>query len=613
MKHSISTETNRLEQETKQTLVQVLFAMAEASPNRVVMRVKRLGIWEEITWKEIEQEVRHIARGLLKLTVTEGESICILSENRPEWVVSDLATMAVGGASAGIYPTCAKEQVEYHIVDSGARIVFVEDERQLDKVLETREQLPNLAKIIVFDMDGLAELDDSMIISYSELFDLGRTAKDQTESLTNRILDRKPEDAAVIVYTSGTTGAPKGAVISHQAIVHQLAEGAEVMGFSDTDERLSYLPLCHAAERVWGVYMGMYTNSVINFVESMETLLEDAQEIQPTVMLAVPRIWEKFHSSITLAVHDAVLSQQLLYALSVSISKRFQVVAKRGGKIPVIYKASYWLARMLVLNNIRRFLGLSRCHLAITGAAPVSPELIEWYHVFGIEMVEGYGQTEASGMISIGRPGNYKIGTVGLPMPSTEIQISERGEILVRSTSNFSGYINQPEATSKTLEDNWLHTGDMGSLDGDGHLKITDRLKDVIITAGGKNISPSEIENKLKFSPYINDAVVVGDRRKYLVALIVIDFDNVANYAQDESIAFTDFRNLCRQPGVVELMEKEVDAVNKQLAQVETVKKFKIIEHSLTSEDEEMTPTMKLKRKYVSQNYNDQIEEMYRN
>jgi len=591
----------------------MVLARAQAEPARLAMREKRYGVWRGISWGEFGAQVRRVAASLVALGIAPGERACILADNCPEWVYADFAVMAVGGVCAGIYPTCPPAQVEYHLTDSECRIVFVEDDEQLDKILEVRDRAPKLVKIVVFDMTGLHDFSDPQVVGFDDFLELGRDRHAELAvEVERRLAERRPEDAAIIVYTSGTTGPPKGAQISHYAAMLQMSVGAEALGFDERDERLSYLPLCHAAERIWGSFMAHYTRSTVNFVENLDTLMENAGEVRPTIMLAVPRIWEKFHSFITLRVKDAPLLQRLAYRAALALGRRRAELRREGKRIGFGFAAIHWIAQVTVLNNIRSILGLARCRLAITGAAPVSPELIHWYRALGLDMIEGYGQTEASGMIAIGLPHDSKPGTVGRALPFYTIKLSERGEILVSGPSVFMGYLNRPDATRGTVADGWLHTGDIGTFDDAGNLKITDRLKDVIITAGGKNVSPSEIENQLKFSPYVSDAIVIGDRRKFLTALIVIDHENVDKFAQERSVSYTDFASLCSAAEVKELIWGEIERVNKSLARVETVKRFRIIEHMLTPEDEEMTPTMKLKRKYINQVYADMIDSMYR-
>ncbi len=422
---------------------------------------------------------------------------------------------------------------------------------------------------------------------------------------------RKPGDLAVLIYTSGTTGRPKGAMLSHANLLVAAKLYTEAFEQHPDDERMCFLPLCHVAERVVGVYTALLSGTRLNFVENPETVPENVREIAPTVFGAVPRIWEKFYSVVTIRVKEATRLAQLAYKLAIGIGYKVAALREEGKPVPAHLAAAFWLARVLVLNNIRKAIGVHRARLLITGAAPISPDLMRWYMALGLEMVEVWGQTESGGISTSNPIGATKPGSIGKPLPQTEVKVSPEGELLVRSPSVFMGYLNQPEKTAETLRDGWLHTGDVGRMDNEGFFYITDRMKDIIITAGGKNITPSEIENQLKFSPYITDAVVIGDRRAFLTALIMIDHENVEKFAQDNSIPFSNYQSLCRRPEILELIEGEIAKVNAKFARVEQVRKFRLIEQKLTAEDEELTPTMKLKRKLVNEKYRDLIEGMY--
>jgi long-chain acyl-CoA synthetase len=420
-----------------------------------------------------------------------------------------------------------------------------------------------------------------------------------------------PEDLAILIYTSGTTGKPKGAMLSHANVMHATRSNAIALPSPEGNERVCFLPLCHVAERIGGAYLAMYSGGVMNFVEKPETVPENVREIAPTGFLAVPRIWEKFYSEVTIRLKNATVFERRAYALAIGIGHK--VAERRISQKPVSLALSFvfWVARNLVLANIRKAIGIHRCRWIATGAAPISPDLIRWYMALGIEVIELYGMTEASGAITVNPVGRSKPGTVGVAGPYGEVAISTQGEILVRGDHVFMGYLNLPDKTADTVVNGWLHTGDVGNFDEDGYLRITDRLKDIIITAGGKNITPSEFENQLKFSPYITDAIVVGDRRPYLTCLVMIDHDNVEKYAQDHDIPFTNFASLCRAREILELIQAEIDKVNAGFARVEQIKRFSLIEHKLTAEDEELTPTMKLKRKFVNEKYRPLIEAMY--
>jgi long-chain acyl-CoA synthetase len=579
---------------------------------QVSLRQKHFGIWQSITWTEFGQYAREVGMGLAALGFEPGECASVLSNTNREWLYADMGILGAGGVSNGVYPTDAPVQVEYLCADSATVYLFVEDDEQLDKALEVRARLPQLRKIIVFNMDGLRDFDDAQVMSLDALRAVGRDydAAHPTE-WERRVASRKAADLAVLIYTSGTTGRPKGAMLSHANLIVAAKLYTEAFEQHADDERMCFLPLCHVAERIVGVYTAILSGTRLNFVENPETVPENVREIAPTVFGAVPRIWEKFYSVVTIRVKEASRPQQLAYRIAIGIGYKVAGAREHGERVPAHLGVAFWLARVLVLNNIRKAIGVHRSRLLVTGAAPISPDLLRWYMALGLEMVEVWGQTESGGISTTNPIGRTKPGSIGKPLPQTEVKVSPEGELLVRSPSVFMGYLNQPEKTAEALRDGWLHTGDVGRMDNEGYFYITDRMKDIIITAGGKNITPSEIENQLKFSPYITDAVVIGDRRAFLTALIMIDHENVEKFAQDSSIPFSNYQSLCRRPEILELIEGEVAKVNTKFARVEQVRKFRLIEQKLTAEDEELTPTMKLKRKLVNEKYRELIDSMY--
>ena len=594
------------------TIANSFMLAVETRGDRPAIREKKFGIWHPTSWRQWQQISKEIAYGLHAIGFRPGDVASIIANAVPEWVFADMGILCAGGVSSGIYPTDSASQVEYLVNDSTTRVIFAEDEEQLDKILSCRVRCPSLQKIVIFDMEGLNGFSDPMVMSLAEFTALGRNHIQGREALWGEMVaSRGAGDLAILVYTSGTTGPPKGAMHSNRGVTHQMRHASGLFPSTDSEERLVFLPLCHVAERVVGVYTALLTGTRLNFVENPETVPENVREIAPTVFGAVPRIWEKFYSVVTIRVREATRFAQLAYGLAIGIGYRVAAYREEQKPVPAHLQAAFWLARVLVLNNIRKAIGVHRARLLITGAAPTSPDLIRWYMALGLEMVEVWGQTESGGISTSNPIGATKPGSIGKPLPQTEVKVSPEGELLVRSPSVFMGYLNQPEKTTETLRDGWLHTGDVGRVDNEGFFYITDRMKDIIITAGGKNITPSEIENQLKFSPYITDAVVIGDRRAFLTALIMIDHENVEKFAQDKSIPFSNYMSLCRRPEIQELIEREVARVNAKFARVEQVRKFRLIEQKLTAEDEELTPTMKLKRRLVNEKYRDLIESMY--
>ena len=581
---------------------------------KVWMRQKHLGLWRSWTWNQTADAVREIAYGLLSLGFERGECASILGNTVVEWVWADLAVLSAGGVSNGIYPTDAASQVQYLCEDSRTTVLFVEDDEQLDKALEVRAQLPGLRKIVVFDMEGLRDLDDPGVIGLDALRLLGRAhLVKHPETLQQRIDGCRPEDLAILVYTSGTTGRPKGAMHLQRGLVFTVRGYNTLVAQDERDERMCFLPLCHIAERMGGEYFSLYTGSILNFVENPETIPENVREIAPTVFTAVPRVWEKFYSGVMISLKEAGPVQQAAYGWSIGVGTAIAERVLAGQAVSTWLKFKFQLAQWLALNNVRKLIGIHRARFLVTGAAPISPDLVRWYLALGVPMLEVWGMTETCGAVTGVPADRIKPGSIGPAAGFNEVRLDPvTGELLVRGHNVFAGYLNLPEKTAEAIDaDGWLHTGDVGVVDSDGYYRITDRMKDIIITAGGKNVTPSELENDLKFSPYITDAVVIGDKRPYLTAIVMIDQENVEKFAQDQDVPFSNYSSLTRAPEVQALIQAELDRVNKKFARVEQIKKFFLLENQLTAEDEELTPTMKLKRKLVEKKYTAQIEAMY--
>jgi long-chain acyl-CoA synthetase len=576
------------------------------------LREKHLGIWRSISWREYGAKVRQAGLGLVSLGLRPRDVVSVLADNCPEWLYADLGTLCAGGVTNGVYTTDSAQQVAYIVNDSGTRFFFAENEEQLDKILAVRDRCPQLMKIIVFDMEGLHGFRDEQVMPFDVLLELGaRYEREHPDLWDSRVGLARPEDLAILVYTSGTTGPPKGAMLSHRNILFQLGYADFLTAPRDGDQQLSFLPLCHIAERTFTAFYPLRTGATVNFAESIDTVPDNVREVAPAVFFAVPRIWEKFYSGVALRMRDATRLGKVLYRWAIGVGMRAAERRIAGARPSAALRLSFRLADFLVLDNVKRSMGLHRVRAAATGAAPIAPELIRWFMALGIDMREVYGQTENCGLATAMPAERIKLGTVGVARPDTEVRIAPDGEILLRGPHVFMGYYGKPEKTAETIVDGWLRTGDVGVIDEDGFLRITDRMKDIIITAGGKNVTPSEIENQLKFSPYISDAVVIGDQRKFLSCLVMIDHETVAQFAQERNVPFTNFASLCRANEVQELIWGEIERVNRQLARVETIKRFRLIEQILTPEDEELTPTMKLKRSLVNRKYRDVIDGMY--
>ena len=581
--------------------------------DRVAMRKKEYGLWHDITWNQYYQLTKQVATALMSMGLKKGDSVSIIGDNCPEWVTVDLAVQCAGGVAVGVYSTNAWPQVEYVMEDSDSKFFFVENEEQLDKWLHFRDKVPHLKKVIVWDLEGLRDFEDPMVMTYDALLDLGKREIEKDGDRFERRMDQvDSEDVSMLIYTSGTTGPPKGAMLSHKNLMWMGEAITSENPMYDTDEVLSFLPLCHVFEQLFSV-MGHITHGyTVNFIENLDTVTDNMIEVSPTVGYAVPRIWEKYLSAVHIRMSDATWFKKLVFGVALKIGMKRATLMMNFKPVPFYMEFLYKLAYFMVFRKLKERLGFERMRIAYSGAAPISPDVLHFFQSIGVNLVEGYGQTEGTGVTCVSRVGRVKFGTVGPPITGTEIRIAEDGEILVKSPSVFKGYYGNPEATEETIQDGWLYSGDVGEIDEDGYLRITDRKKDIIVTAGGKNITPQYIENKLKFSPYINDAVIIGDQRKFISALIMIDEDNVVKYAQDHKVQFSTYKDLTRSSEINALIQGEVNKVNDTLARVEQVKKFTILPKKLYEEDGEVTPTMKVKRNYVNEAFGDLIEAMYK-
>lgn len=576
-------------------------------------REKTFGIWRSHSWTDYFNRSKHLGLGLVSLGLKRDEVVSILSEDSKEWMYTDLGVQCVGGICSGVYTTDSASQLEYLVNNSDSRFLFVENDEQLDKFLQVRANMPGLTKVIVIDREGLHGFSDPQIMFLDELYELGAQYDTAHPTAFEDSIDAtSPDDTAILVYTSGTTGKPKGAMISHGNLIYSVAAGLRDAPTLPTDDQLCFLPLCHILERVFSVNSPIAAGSTVNFAESPETIFDNLQEVSPQTFVAVPRLWEKIYSQVAIRIGDATGLQKWAYAKALKVGGLRAKALAEDKPLSFGLNLAYRFWDIALLQNLRRMIGMDRLRRGGSGAAPISPELLEWYHAIGVPVLEGYGMTESAGVISINSQETNKIGTVGIALPGAEIRLSQDGEIQYKAGNVFQGYWKNPEKTAETFtEDGWLRTGDVGQLDNQGFLKITGRLKDIIITAGGKNITPAEIENKLKFSPYISDVVVIGDKRKFLTCLVMIDQENVEKFAQDRRVPFSNYASLCAAKEVQGLIRQTVEDVNKDFARVEQIKDFRLIDVLLTADDDELTPTMKLKRSFVETKHGELIAQMY--
>ena len=578
------------------------------------LRHKQRGLWQSTTWAEYYARARATGLAMQTMGLERGQVVCVLAENRPEWLYVDMGAQCMGLVGNGVYPTSSAGQLQHILMDSGSRMLFVENQEQLDKALEIRTQCPQLRHIVVMDREGLRGFSDPDVEFFDEFMARGLALAETRQALFEASIDStQAEDLAFLVYTSGTTGSPKGAMTLNRNLVFQLSLATDYLDIQPGDKSVSFLPLCHIAERMSSVYNPLALGLVVHFPENSGTVFNDMREVAPHLVFAPPRFWEKMYSQIDLFMRDAIAPARWTYHTTRAMGAA-RVEAQLQGQATsppsLLLKAMQWLA----MRNVRIFLGLQNVKSALTGAAPVPPDLIRWYLGCGIELREAFGMTETTGFCTATPKGAIRLGWAGVKAPGTELRIGKDNEVLVRGPNVFGGYWNMPDKTRECMDaEGWLHTGDCGEINAEGYLAIRDRIKDILITSGGKNITPSHIESLLKFSPYITDAVVIGDGRKYLTCLVLIDQEHVARYAQEHQVPYTDFGSLTRAPEVIALIHSEIERINPQLARVEQIKSFKIISELLTAEDEELTPTMKLKRKVIATKYAALIDSMYPN
>ncbi len=579
-----------------------LQGQARTRPDHPAYHVKEGGRWVPTTYGAYHEEVRTAAKAMMALGLQAGQTLSILGFNRPEWTIGDLAAMAAGGVPAGIYTTCSSEEVAYILSHSEAHIAILEDEGQWAKVEAELANLPKLEHVVM--MRG-ASVDHPKVITW-EAF-LSKAADVTDEALDARLEAIQPEDLATLIYTSGTTGPPKGVMLSHDNLAWTAQLIRQLMPLTPDDCSLSYLPLCHIAEQMFSLHGPVTHGLSIYFAESIDDVPANLQEVQPTIVFGVPRIWEKFHAGVSAKLGDAPPLKKKLATWAQGVGLR--TAQERNGGDMGAGGLSYALATKLIYSKLRPKIGMGRAKFCVSGAAPIAKEVLEFMAGLGVTIHEVYGQSEGTGPTSFNRPGATLFGSVGPPLPDVEVKIADDDEILVKGRNVFMGYFKDPKATEATLRDGWLHSGDLGKFDERGFLHIIGRKKDIIITAGGKNITPKNIEAALKNSQFVSEAVVIGDRRKFLSALLTIDPEGVATWASKNDVALDGPPH--ENEAVLAKIQADVDVVNAKFARVEHVRKFTILPRELTIEDGELTPTLKVKRKPVNENWADAIEAMY--
>jgi len=595
------------------TLPRLLVAQARRlGRHKVALREKKYGIWQEVTWEQYAAHVRAVCLGLVRLGLERGDTVAVISGNRPAWLYVELAAQSLGAIPLGIYVDSLPDQVKYVLHHSQARVVLVEDQEQADKVLGVRGAVPRLERIIVDDMRGLEEYRDTMLLSLEAVAGLGRELDAREGGLYEQLLGQAdPTDVALLAYTSGTTGASKAAMISHRNLLAMAAGVTQVDPLHETDQVVSFLPFAWVGEQLISVAIALHVGATVNFPEEPETLREDLREIGPHVMIAPPRFWEAICSEYQVKIADAGLLKQAAARAALAIGGRVAARERGRASAGLAGRALYGLAYLLAFRSMLDKLGLSRIRYAYAGGAPLGPEIFRFFRAIGLNLKQVYGQTETSGICVVHPDGEVRAETVGKPTPGTRIRISDGGEVLVAGDSVFRGYYQNPDATAKALDDGWLRTGDAGFLDEQGHLVVIDRLQDVLRLADRSRFSAALIENKLKFSPYIREAVVIGEDRVYVVALVQIDMGTVGNWAEANRLPFTTFKDLSRKEEVSALIAEAVARVNQDLPPAARIRGFALFDKELDADDDELTRTQKVRRSTILVKYRDMIEDLY--
>ncbi|MCL4557477.1 MAG: long-chain fatty acid--CoA ligase [Deltaproteobacteria bacterium] len=611
------------------TVPEMFWDRLSKNQDRILLKYKSSGRWQDLSWRDFGEQASWLAKGFLELGIKKDDKICILSENRLEWYLTDIALISIGATDVPIYPTNTPWQIEYLLNDAEARAVVVSTMTQYNKVLQVKSKLKALEGIIIMEPDQTFKEDKAVfereglqskykraedgLLSFSTLVNKGRTSGLDGE-LRERIKSVKQDDLITIIYTSGTTGEPKGVMLTHSNIMSDI-EGLEDkvnQYMHEGETALCFLPLSHSFARTADYYAMLYFNVTMSIAESIDRLMANLQEIRPTVMVSVPRVYEKAYARILETVDRGSRMQKKVFRWAVDVADRFVGASSGGSGVPLMLRLKYAVGDRLVYSTMREKLG-GRIKYFISGGAPLSPELGRFFHGMGINILEGYGLTETSPVIAVNDPGYVKYGTVGRPLKNCLIKIAQDGEILVKGPMIMKGYYNKPDMTAEVIDkDGWFHTGDIGFIDDKGYLHITDRKKDLIVTAGGKNIAPQPIENMLKLNKFIEQTAMIGDKRPYCVALIVPNFEALYEYARENQIPYKGKGDLIEKPEVQQLYKGVIDGVNGHLARYETIKKFKLLSKEFSEATGELTPTLKVKRRILMEKYGDAIEQMYR-
>jgi long-chain acyl-CoA synthetase len=594
------------------TFPRLLVRNARTIGDRVALREKEFGIWQSVSWRRYHDHVRDFSLGLVALGVQRGDKVAIIGDNRPEWVYAEIAAQAAGAASIGIYQDSNLTEVAYVIDHCDASIVVAEDQEQVDKILEMLEKLPKVRHVVFTDPRGLRKYQHPALLSFEAVEERGRALASERPSLWDENVARSSaDDVAIICYTSGTTGNPKGAMLSFRNLLKMALSLNEVDPKRPDDEFVSFLPLAWIGEQMMSLSTALALGFTVNFPEEPETVTENIREIGPNVMFAPPRVWESLVSTVQVKIMDTTPFKRFMYERFMPVGERIADLRFQKKPIPPLWRFLHWVAHVALFRALKDRLGMTNLRTASTGGAALGPDVFRFFHGMGVPLKQIYGQTEIAGISCIHRDDDIAFHSVGKPIPETEVKISEDGEILSRSPSVFLGYYKNDEATKATLADGWLHSGDAGYFTEDGHLVVIDRLKDVMKLADGTRFSPQFIENRLKFSPFVKEAVVVGKDRPYLTAMLCIDMAVVGKWAEKNRISYTTYTDLSAKREVYDLVHREVDKVNETLPEAARIHKFVLLYKELDADDEELTRTRKVRRVFVEERYREVIAALY--
>jgi long-chain acyl-CoA synthetase len=592
----------------KETLHLAFLKQAENLYKYPALKFKKRGRYRDISWCEFRMNVRDTALGLFSLGIKRNDKVALLSENRPKWAFADLGILCIGAVNVPIYATSTKEEISYILQDANCKAIFVSDKNQLRKVLPTKKRLKSLKRIIIFDSDKKRL---SGAISFNELIKLGKSLDKEKPYLFEDLINRpEKEDIATVIYTSGTTGPPKGVILTHENLMSNIRSCFDIFPLSRNDTALSFLPLSHVFERMAGYYFMIMKGVVIAYAESFLKVEKNIGEIRPTVICAVPRFFEKVYTKVLDTVVKAPFFKKQLMLWAINVGKEFSHEKLDRHLISPLLLTEYVIANKMVLGKLKSTLG-GRIRFFISGGAPLSKEIAEFFYSADVQILEGYGLTETSPVIAVNRLNSFRFGTVGKPIAGVKVRIAKDGEILTRGSHVMKGYFNKSRETRRVIKNGWFHTGDIGRFDKNGFLVITDRKKDIIITSGGKNVSPQNIENLIRTDRYISNVMVYGDRKKYLTAIVVPEFKNIQSYARYKKIAFKNMSELINEPRIYDFIKRRVDKKQESLASYEKIKKFILIDREFSLKAGEVTPTLKVKRKFVNEKYKDLLNSLY--